>query len=91
MRPALIIQNNLGNMFSPTTIVAAISSKIEKKDRLPTHVLLDRYSGMPVESIVMFEQIYTIDKSRLGRFICSIKDEEAIKALDHALSISLDV
>jgi len=62
-RPVLIIQNNVGNKYSPTTIVAFITS--QEKPELPTHVELDEYCGLPKESIVMLEQVRTIDKRRL--------------------------
>lgn len=67
-RPVLIIQNNIGNKYSPTTIVAAITTH-EKKLDLPTHVLLDESCGLKQQSIVMLEQIRTIDKSRLKKKI----------------------
>jgi mRNA interferase MazF len=64
LRPALVIQNNIGNKYSPTTIIAFITTQ-DKKPDMPTHVTLDDYCGLPQKSIVMLEQIRTIDKTRL--------------------------
>jgi mRNA interferase MazF len=65
IRPVLIIQNDAGNTFSPTTIIAAITTKKTKKS-LPTHVLVDKVSaGVPSDSVILCEQLRTIDKSRL--------------------------
>ena len=85
IRPVVIIQNDMGNKFSPTVIVAAITSQ-RKKD-LPTHVKI-RIEGLPGESIIMLEQIRTIDKSRLMCYAGKL-DEEAIKRVESALGISL--
>ena len=65
VRPVLVIQNNVGNKFSPTVIVAAITSRMDKHN-LPTHVLIEqsRY-GLQKDSMILLEQVRTIDKSRL--------------------------
>lgn len=86
VRPVLILQNNIGNRFSPTVIVAAITSK--EKRSLPTHVYLGRKFGLSEPSIVMLEQVRTIDKSRLGRYVGSI-DDKAMQNVENALTISL--
>ncbi|MBQ9625022.1 MAG: type II toxin-antitoxin system PemK/MazF family toxin [Clostridia bacterium] len=85
IRPVLIIQNNVGNKYSPTIIVAAITSKIEKK-RLPTHVEIG--DVLSKESIVLLEQIRTIDKVRLKQKIGVVKDE-IMKKIDNGLSLSV--
>ena len=74
-RPILIIQNNIGNRYSPTVIVSAITSQINKA-KLPTHYLLkaSEYKELMSNSIVLLEQIYTIDKKDLGEYITSISD-----------------
>jgi mRNA interferase MazF len=79
VRPVLIIQNNRGNKFSPTVIVAAISSQIQKA-KMPTHVLLDgsKY-GLERDSVVMLEQVRTIDKQRLANKVCSLDLESMLK------------
>lgn len=71
IRPVLVIQNDTGNMHSPTTIVAAITTK--NKTNIPTHIELDKcLCSLPQDSIVLMEQIRTIDKSRLIRQIGSV-------------------
>ena len=87
-RPVLIIQNNMGNRFSPTVIVAAITGKIHYKARLPTHCILDFSSELSLPSMVLLEQIITIDKRRLKRYIGRISERE-ISLIDKALTISV--
>ncbi len=89
-RPVLIVQNNVGNRFSPTIIVAAVTTHVEK-NRLPTHIFLNgEECGLNQDSIVLLEQIRTIDKSRLGAKIGSVPTQ-VLKAVDYALQISLGV
>lgn len=84
-RPVVIIQNNVGNKFSPTVIVAVISSS-KTKANIPTHVNVSKgEGGLNDDSIVMLEQIRTIDKSRLAKCIGSID----MKSVDSALKLSL--
>lgn len=85
IRPVLIIQNNVGNRYSPTIIVAAITSKTDKK-RLPTHV--DIGDVLAKESIVLLEQIRTIDKARLRQKI-GVVNEDVMKKIDSGLSLSV--
>ncbi len=87
VRPVVIIQNNIGNKFSPTVIVAAITGKL-KKD-IPTHVKLNSL-GLAKESTVLLEQIRTIDKSRLIEKIGKTTDEE-LRIIEEALRVSVDV
>jgi len=87
-RPVLIIQNNVGNKYSPTVIVAAITSHIEKA-KLPTHVELSATEhGLEKDSVVLLEQIRTIDKQRLQQKITEI-DEQVMAKVNEALRISL--
>ncbi len=86
LRPVLILQNNIGNCYSPTTIVAAITSK-EAKTGLPTHVETAT-SGLERKSIVLLEQIRTIDKSRLLEYV-GMLDKKKMQQVDQALIISL--
>ena len=88
LRPVLILQNDIGNTYSPTTIVAAITSRI-KRAKLPTHVELTgtRYR-LDRDSVVLLEQIRTIDRQRLREQLAHL-DEEAMARVDHALGISL--
>lgn len=85
VRPVLIIQNNVGNKYSPTIIVAAITSKMDKK-KLPTHV--DIGNVLAKESIVLLEQIRTIDKARLRQKI-GVVEEIIMKKIDSGLSLSV--
>lgn len=86
--PVVVIQNNIGNYHSHTVIVAIITSNIHKK-RLPTHVnIFARQTGLPKDSLIMTEQIRTIDKSRLGR-IAGRLDNFALQELNTAIAISL--
>lgn len=87
-RPVVIIQNDVGNRHSPTTIVAAISTQIKTKANLPTHYNLKPGSGLVQPSMVMLEQIRTVDKARLVQYIGKLPDAE-IKGLNHALAISI--
>ncbi len=88
VRPVLVLQNNIGNRYSPTTIVAAITSKI-KKAKLPTHVELSSSSfNLEKDSVILLEQVRTIDKRRLKEKIAHL-DEEIMVKIDQALQISL--
>ena len=88
VRPVLIIQNNKGNRYSPTTIVAAITSKLKKR-RLPTHVDIQA-EGLPLDSIILLEQICTMDKCRLHEYI-GVADTETMGRVDEALIISVGI
>lgn len=87
-RPVLVIQNDVGNRYSPTTIVAAITSRI-RKAKLPTHVEISgaRYH-LDRDSVILLEQIRTIDKLRLKERVAEL-DEESMAKVNEALSISL--
>ncbi len=87
VRPVLIVQNDIGNKYSPTVIVAAITSSI-KKDTLPTHILLENIQGMCEKSYVLLEQLRTIDKSRLKNKVAALT-EEAQQKVNEALMISV--
>ena len=68
-RPVLIISNDVGNKHSPTVIVAPITSRIHTKAKLPTHTLINDFEGLDKNSIILFEQIRTIDKQRLRKYV----------------------
>ena len=87
-RPVVIIQNNKGNKHSPTVIVAAISSKVGVKPKLPTHYFINAENGLDLPSIVLMEQIRTLDKYRLTKYIGRL-DKEHIRGLNHALAVSI--
>ncbi|MCD8119839.1 MAG: type II toxin-antitoxin system PemK/MazF family toxin [Lachnospiraceae bacterium] len=90
IRPVLIIQNDTGNRHSPTVICAAITSRMNKA-KLPTHIELEssRYQIMK-DSVVLLEQIRTIDKSRLKDKVCHL-DGEIINKVNEALKVSLEL
>ena len=85
-RPAVILQNDVGNAYSPTLIVATLTSKTEKKAAQPTHCLVE--SEKLESSIVQAEQIFTIDKSRVQNFVGHLTPEE-MSRVDDAVKISL--
>ena len=89
IRPVLIIQNDVGNRHSPTVICAAITSKMKAK--LPTHVEIGagKYEIVK-DSVILLEQLRTIDKRRLRERVCHL-DEEALRQVDRALQISLEL
>ncbi len=90
IRPVLIIQNDVGNRHSPTVICAAITSKMNKA-KLPTHIEIDASKYQLVKnSVVLLEQIRTIDKKRLKDYICHI-DKSLLCRVDEALRISLEL
>lgn len=86
IRPVLIVQNNIGNKYSPTVIVAAITGQ-RFKHNLPTHVALYHVKGLKYGSIVLLEQIRTIDVSRLRDYIGRLSQEE-LEIVDKSLAIS---
>ena len=87
IRPVLIVQNNVGNRYSPTVIAAAITSQ-QSKAKLPTHIPLHANSvGLSKDSVVLLEQVRTIDKRRLKEKMGSV-DETAMNAVNNAISIS---
>ena len=87
-RPVLIIQNNIGNKFSNTVIIAIITSRIKEKTSLPTHCYIKAQQGLERDSLVLLEQIRTIDKARLEGHIGAL-DYEAMRMVNKALSISI--
>ena len=88
-RPIIVIQNDIGNLYSPTTIAAMVTSSQKKK--LPTHVhVIDEDSGLSDDSIVMLEQIRTIDKQRLGSMIGHVSDE-TMELIEDAALCSLGI
>lgn len=88
IRPVVILQNNKGNLHSGTTIVAAITSEIHKT-YLPTHVIFTA-NGMKKKSMVLLEQIRTIDKSRLGKFVGTMDDKQ-MKRIDKVILTSFGI
>ena len=90
VRPVLIIQNDIGNKHSPTVICAAITSKMNKA-KLPTHIEIDASSYAIIrDSVILLEQLRTIDKQRLKERICHLSGE-LMEQVDQGLKISLDL
>ena len=90
IRPVLIVQNDVGNKHSPTVICAAITSKMNKA-KLPTHIELDshRYE-MVKDSVVLLEQLRTIDKKRLKDKVCHL-DQDSMEKVNRGLLVSLEL
>ena len=90
IRPVLIIQNDVGNRHSPTVICAAITSKMNKA-KLPTHIEIDASAyGIEKDSVILLEQLRTIDKRRLKDKVCHL-DSAMLDKVNHALEISLEL
>ena len=87
IRPVIILQNNLGNIFSPTLIVAPLTSRYKKRN-LPTHYLIEDVEELKTTSLVLLEQIKTIDKRRITEYIGQASKDD-IKNIEKALTISL--
>lgn len=87
LRPVLIVQNDIGNKYSPTVIVAAITAQIDKS-KLPTHVEVKKGKfGLTRNSVILLEQIRTIDKKRVSQMLGHV-DARIMKAVDEALIVS---
>ena len=90
IRPVLIVQNDVGNKHSPTVICAAITSKMNKA-KLPTHIELSTtYYDMDKDSVVLLEQLRTIDKKRLKDKVCHL-DNQIMEKVNKALMVSLEL
>jgi len=87
-RPILIIQNNAGNRYSRTVIAAIITSRIDSKAKLPTHYPVKARQGLEKDSLILLEQIRTIDKRRLREYIGTL-DDVTMNEVDKALAISV--
>ena len=87
-RPVLVVQNNAGNNCSSTLIVAPLTSKVYKKDDLPTHYLLKWAYGLPHSSMVLLEQLRTIDKVRVKYYMGFLLDED-MNNIDNVIRTSL--
>ena len=87
-RPVVVLQNNIGNRHSPTLIVATVTTRTEKKKNQPTHVLVDSNPAFEEPSMILLEQIFTIDKPRIERFMGYASKAEMLR-IDMALLVSL--
>ncbi len=89
VRPVLVVQNDVGNRYSPTVIIAAITSQLDKA-KLPTHIEIKKEYGLEKDSVILLEQIRTLDKRRLKEKVCTI-DNETMQKVDIAIMISLGI
>lgn len=89
-RPVLVISNNTGNRHSPTVIVAAITSRVHTKAKLPTHTEVSDFEGLDKDSVVLLEQIRTIDKQRLKQYM-GLMPDNIMARVDKALAISISL
>ena len=87
-RPVVIVQNNMGNKYSPTVIVAPVTTNHEAKAKLPIHCYIGAESGLDAPSVILLEQLRTIDKKRLGHFVGRL-NRTHLRQLNHALAISI--
>jgi mRNA interferase MazF len=87
LRPVVIIQNDKGNKYSPTTIAVALTSNVHK-NFLPTHVRTDNWAGLPKDSVILAEQVRTIDKSRLRDKIGHLSPR-MMEEVEQALTVSI--
>ncbi len=88
IRPVLVVQNNVGNKHSPTVVILPLSTA--KKHYLPTHIHIHGSKTLPKDSVVLAEQIRTIDRNRLGDYIGSL-DAEMMNEINKAMKISIGV
>lgn len=88
IRPVLILQNDVGNFYSRTTIIASITSYIKCKHKLPTHLFIEARDGLYNNSVVLLEQIRTIDKNRLIKKMSMLNHREMIN-VDKCLIVSI--
>lgn len=90
IRPVVIIQNNRGNYYAPTLIVATVTSRADKKLGQPTHIIIGKNKAFMKPSVVQLEQLFTIDKQRVQRYLGKMAEKE-VAAIDGALMISLSL
>lgn len=90
IRPVLIVQSNIGNKYSPTTIIVAMTARVHTKHDLPTHHFISSSVGLKHDSIVLLEQIRTIDKARLRGYIGTINKDD-MSQIERKLIISLGI
>lgn len=86
-RPVMVLQNDVGNKFSPTTLVCPLTSK--KKKAMPTHITIPVSTGLQKESVALCEQLRVIEKEKLTRLICQISDDSIISKVNRGIMVSL--
>lgn len=90
VRPVVVIQNNTGNKHAPTLVVATITAKTRKKTKQPTHYLIRNNPALSRPSLVLLEQLRTIDKQRIIKYLGRVTRKE-MRGIDTALRVSLDL
>lgn len=90
VRPVVVIQNNTGNKHAPTLVVATITAKTRKKTKQPTHYLIRNNPALSRPSLVLLEQLRTIDKQRIIKYLGKVTRKE-MRGVDAALRVSLDL
>lgn len=90
VRPVVVIQNNTGNKHAPTLVVATITAKTRKKTKQPTHYLIRNNPALSRPSLVLLEQLRTIDKQRIIKYLGRVTRKE-MRGVDEALRVSLDL
>ena len=90
-RPVLVVQNNKGNKYSPTVTVIPITTKIHKSKEFPTHTILENIGGLDEKSASMAEQITTIGREKLMRYIGSLPESFMKNVIDETLCIQLEI
>lgn len=90
VRPVVVIQNNTGNKHAPTLVVATITAKTRKKTKQPTHYLIRNNPALSRPSLVLLEQLRTIDKQRIIKYLGRVNRKE-MRGIDTALRVSLDL
>ena len=89
-RPVVVVQNNLGNKYSPTVLIAPLTSKSKKKNYLPTHIEIKSNEKITHDSLILLEQVRVLDKTRLISFLCSLNEEE-INLVNKSLKDTFDI
>lgn len=90
IRPVLIVQNNIGNKYSPTALIAPITSRITEKSNIPTHIFIEAFDGITHASIILIEQVRVVDKQRLKSFLGRLNIEK-MKEVNDALIIAFEI
>lgn len=89
-RPVVIVQNDIGNKYSPTTIILPLTKKLNRKTRIPTHFNINKAENIKCDSTILAEQIRVIDKKRLGKKIGKL-DDNTINIIDCKMKIALGI
>ena len=90
IRPVVVIQNEMANEYSPVVLIAPLTSRVDSKPKLGTHVYVDKSGKITHNSIILMEQIRVLDKSRLGSYICTL-NKEKLQEIDKALICSFQI